>query len=187
MRVDLESFEERYAHERDPWSFESSHYEQRKYAITIASLPAARYRRCFEPGCSIGVLTERLAGLADEVIALDASASAVDVARRRLADSPHTVISVGALPEMWPRGTFDLVVMSELGYYWDERELEQVVDRLLRSIEPGGHLVAVHWLGSSADHLLHGADVHRIIDAAATRRIVHHVDEEFVLDVWEQS
>ena len=41
----------------DPWGFEDRWYEQRKYAVSLALFPAARYRSAFEPGCSIGVLT----------------------------------------------------------------------------------------------------------------------------------
>lgn len=37
----------------DPWDFESRWYEQRKYALSAAMLPKPRYRRAFEPGCSI--------------------------------------------------------------------------------------------------------------------------------------
>ena len=49
-------FDEMYRDVEDPWNFETSHYEQRKYAITVASLPRSRYRSAYEPGCSIGVL-----------------------------------------------------------------------------------------------------------------------------------
>ena len=49
-------FDAMYQAAADPWGFEDRWYEQRKYAISMALLPAARYRRALEPGCSIGVL-----------------------------------------------------------------------------------------------------------------------------------
>ena len=55
----------------DPWGFEERWYEQRKYAISLAQLPAARYRRAFEPGCSVGVLTQMLARRCDTLLACD--------------------------------------------------------------------------------------------------------------------
>ena len=58
-------FEQMYRDHPDPWEFESSLYEQRKYAVTVASLPRSRYRSAYEPGCSIGVLTELLATRCD--------------------------------------------------------------------------------------------------------------------------
>ncbi len=187
VRVDLDAFEQRYLEDADPWGFTSSSYERRKYTITVASLPAVRYRRCFEPGCSIGVLTERLADVADLVVAQDASPAAVARARDRMAGSAGVDVSVGAIPEAWPDGRFDLIVLSEIGYYWDEHDLAGIVDRTFASLEPGGHVVAVHWLGSSDDHLLSGDEVHRIIEVGLGVPIVHHRDVEFVLDVFEPA
>ncbi len=54
-------FDRMYSESADPWQLQSRWYERRKYAITLALLPYARYRHAFEPGCSVGVLTEQLA------------------------------------------------------------------------------------------------------------------------------
>ena len=190
MRVDLESFEELYASSSDPWQFRTSPYEQRKYAITIASLPrngrtgGAMYKRCFEPGCSVGALTERLAGVAETVVAQDASTSAIAHAVRRLEPFQHVEIGIGAIPEAWPDGSFDLVVFSEIGYYWDEGALAEIADRLSGVVEPGGDLIAVHWRGQSPDHLLSGDAVHDILRDRLGPSAVHHVESGFLLDVW---
>ena len=56
MTVRASYFDGMYADSPDPWGFTSRWYEGRKYAITVAMLPKARYREAFEPGCSIGVL-----------------------------------------------------------------------------------------------------------------------------------
>ena len=163
MRVDLADFERAYAENDDPWAFATSAYEQQKYKTTIACLNPRRYRRCFEPACSIGVLTADLADWADRVVACDSSPAAIARARRRLAGTSNVELLVASLPEQWPTGAFDLIVFSELGYYWDEAGLGTVLDKLATSLAPGGDLLAVHWLGTSADHLLHGSDVHRIM------------------------
>ena len=60
-RLSTRYFDRMYSESPDPWQLGGRWYEQRKYAITLALLPYARYRHAFEPGCSIGVLTERLA------------------------------------------------------------------------------------------------------------------------------
>jgi hypothetical protein len=52
VTMPAEHFDNLYADRHDPWSFAESWYEQRKYAITPASLPKQRYRACFEAGCS---------------------------------------------------------------------------------------------------------------------------------------
>jgi SAM-dependent methyltransferase len=163
MRVDLSDFDSKYAAATDPWGFTSSAYELGKYDTTIAALAGRRYRRGFEPACSIGVLTQRLAELADGVVACDSSPLAIERATARLADSPHVELFTGSIPEWWPDGSFDLIVLSELGYYWDEDGWVDIVERCTRSLDPGGDVVAVHWLGSSPDHILHGTTVHRLL------------------------
>ena len=72
MTVGTEYFDGMYAASPDPWGFESRWYERRKYAVTMALLPAERYRDAFEPGCSIGVMTGLLAGRCDRLLSCDA-------------------------------------------------------------------------------------------------------------------
>lgn len=184
MRVDLDEFEAKYAAASDPWDFASSPYEQRKYELTVASLPRRHYGRAFEPGCSIGALTERLAPIADHVTAMEASPTAASNAVGRLARHRNVDVVVGAIPEAWPEGRFDLVVLSEIGYYWDAPTLAGIVDLARRSLAPGGDLIGVHWLGRSPDHLLHGSEVHRILTESLGDSVVHHSEPQFLLDVW---
>ncbi|MCU1367391.1 MAG: SAM-dependent methyltransferase [Ilumatobacteraceae bacterium] len=161
MRTEPESFEAAYASETDPWAFATSQYELSKYATTISALGSDHYRRCFEPGCSIGVLTELLTQRVDEVIACDASASAVRQARDRTAQSARARIINATIPQWWPSGRFDLIVLSELGYYWDRAGFDTVLDLCRHSLVDGGaEVIAVHWLGTSADHVRSGAEVH---------------------------
>jgi len=121
-RVDPRSFDRMYQDDDDPWRFASSPYERDKYRTTIESLGSARYARCFEPACSIGVLTALLAGRADEVVACDASSRAIAKATTRLADATNVQWVTAPIPEWWPSGSFDLIVLSELGYYWIVRD-----------------------------------------------------------------
>ena len=60
MTLQAGYFDSMYAASPDPWGLQSRWYEARKYAISVAMLPQRRYARAFEPGCSIGVLTELL-------------------------------------------------------------------------------------------------------------------------------
>lgn len=85
-------FEEMYRDDADPWGFESSPYEQRKYALTVASLPRSRYRSAFEPGCSVGVLSELLAARCDRLLSSDIVPSALQRAKSRLRHKAHVQI-----------------------------------------------------------------------------------------------
>jgi hypothetical protein len=184
--TDRSYFDQMYRQDRDPWGFESSAYERRKYSLTVASLPKPRYERAFEPGCSIGVLTEMVAPRCAHLLATDFIASAVHVAQRRMAGMPHVEVDLGAIPDQWPSGPLDLIVLSEIAYYFDQPDLEAIVALALRSSSAGAHVVGVHWRGRT-DYPLSGDRAHEVIDAAPQlARLVHHMEPDFVLDVWER-
>lgn len=156
-------FEGMYRQNADPWDFEGNSYEQERYAKILESVNGRRYLRAFEPGCSIGILTQKLARLCDRLEAIDISPTAASSARQRCKDLPQVHIECGSLPESIPIGKFDLIVFSEIGYYFEEEELQVIVHRLAKKLHPGGYFIAVHWLGASTDHLLSGDTVHQII------------------------
>ena len=81
----------------------------------------------FEPGCSIGVLTERLARICDQVEAMDISPTAVARTRDRCGLLQNVTVSHGALPVDLPTGYFDLIVLSEIGYYLSRRSWHSLV------------------------------------------------------------
>ena len=178
-------FERMYREQADPWEFASSQYEQGRYQAICIALEHRRYHRAFEPGCSIGVLTARLAAICDTVEACDLSATAVRQARERCQSMSNVAITCGGVPAAIPNGHFDLIVLSEIGYYFDEMGLLAVMHALLAHLSTGGTLLAAHWLGSSKDHALSGDSVHeriRSIDGLA-----HEYAERqagFRLDRW---
>jgi len=156
-------FDALYQRNPDPWQFASSDYELGRYERIVQALSGSRYGRAFEPGCSIGVLTEQLTSVCDIVEALDISAVAVDRARQRCSHLSNVLIRQGTIAKDIPTGQFDLIVFSEIGYYFDESRLASLVDQLISVTRPGGTFLAAHWLGSSADHLLSGDRVHEVI------------------------
>ena len=88
-RLDRDYFENLYAQFADPWGFETSEYERRKYERTLRVLGERRFHRGFEAGSSIGVFTAMLAARCEELLAVDTSERAVEIARRRLAEQSH--------------------------------------------------------------------------------------------------
>jgi SAM-dependent methyltransferase len=184
-RLPVEYFEAVYASADDPWDFETSWYEQRKYALTLAALPRPRYRRAFEPGCANGALTEHLAERCEELVALEAVPATARRARRRLASRPGVTVRAGTIPEDWPDGAFDLILLSEIAYYLTDGGLTAVLAEVARSLTSGGHLVGVHWTGDT-DYPLSGRSVHdRLRAQPGLRTLAHHDDHAFVLTVLE--
>jgi len=184
--MDRAYFDEMYQSDPDPWRFESSWYEHRKYALTVAALPDRRYGYAFEPGCSVGVLSSLLARRCDRLLATDIVPAALDRARRRVPDSERVTFELRALPEEWPEGPFDLVVLSEIAYYFDCETLEAIADRLSSTTARGATVVAVHWRGPT-NYPLTGDEAHRILDAHPSLRTrARYLEDAFVLDVWER-
>jgi protein-L-isoaspartate O-methyltransferase len=145
LTIDRSYFEYMYAESPDPWDFESSWYEQRKYALTMAALPRSRYQRAFEPGCSIGVLSEHIAARCDELVAMELLPGVAASARARLQAFPWARVEVGSIPNDWPTGVFDLVVLSEVAYYLTDAGFERMLCKLRESLSEDGSLLSVHY------------------------------------------
>jgi SAM-dependent methyltransferase len=179
-------FDDMYAADPDPWGFTSRWYERRKYALTLAALPGERYASGFEAGCSIGVLSTLLADRCDALLSADLAGDAVAAARDRLRDRPHVAVERRALPDEWPPGPFDLIVLSEVGYYLDDDDLDTMLGRAVASLTPGGDLVAVHWRRRVDDYPQPGDEVHRRLayDHPALARLVRHEEADFLLEVF---
>lgn len=177
-------FEGLYRRDEDPWDFATSAYEARKYAITLASLPAGRYRRAFEPGCSIGVLTEGLTLRCDSLLAVDHMDEAVGAAKARMMGQSGVTVERRTVPEEWPEGPFDLLVLSEVAYYFDADGLRRLLAVATASLEAEAVVVAVHWRGVT-DYPLTGDEAHAIMASTpGLDGVVHHLEEAFALDVW---
>ncbi|MBD8042376.1 bifunctional PIG-L family deacetylase/class I SAM-dependent methyltransferase [Arthrobacter sp. Sa2BUA2] len=177
-------FEELYAASSDPWNFEGSFYEHRKRALTLAMLPRERFARVFEPGCSIGVLTADLAGRSDSVLAMDISDRALALARERLAGTAGVELAQGSIPANWPEGTFDLVVISEIGYFLTPGQLQETVKRAAVSLTEGGVLLLCHWRHTNDGWPLTGDAVHSAFRSVSGLTVLsEHCEEDFRIDV----
>ncbi len=179
-------FHDLYAASNDPWQLAERSYEQRKFDITVASLPAARYANAFEPGCSIGVLTQRLAARCDRVLSTD-PASPLDQARLRVPDH-HVTFERGSVPQEWPDDAFDLIVLSELLYFLDEADRRHVLTRCLETLLPSGHLVLVHWRHPFDVAACTGDEAHDEVAAHPDlQTIVSHRETDFRLEVFARG
>jgi len=168
----------------DPWGVDGSWYEERKRDLTLAALPRRRFRQALEVGCSIGALTAQLASRCDSLLAVDASAVALASASRRLGAAPNVRIARAELPEAWPEGRFDLVVVSEVGYFLSPERLRRLVTRVEASLTDNGVVVLCHWRQPIVGWPLDGVRVHEIWRASTRLAVVaEHREADFALDV----
>jgi cyclopropane fatty-acyl-phospholipid synthase-like methyltransferase len=159
-------FTDMYAKASDPWQLSERWYEQRKYALTVAMLPQPEYRHAFEPGCSVGVLTEHLTRRCAHVTATDVAAAALDAARarlRRAAQLDRVTLLRRSLDSDWPAADFDLIVLSEVAYYLSAPALRAVLDRECRRLRAGTTIIASHWRHRVEDYPLSGDEANAAI------------------------
>jgi len=180
-------FDQKYREDADPWHFATSDYELGRYKAILSALGSRRFHHAVEPGCSIGVLTAKLAELCDAVSAFDLSPKAVETARERCSPFPHVTVTCQSFAACRPRGA-DLLLLSEVGYYFSGVELASIMSRCVDELAPSAAVVACHWLGHSPDHVLHGDEVHDLISQTATlRHEGGERHEHFRIDRWQKS
>ena len=184
MTLDPAYFTERYAASPDPYGLADRWYEARKYALTVALLPRQRYGAAFEPGCSIGVLTAKLAPRCETLLACDAIGSAVASAQARTANLPGVRVERRAIPGDWPPGEFDLIVFSEILYYFGDADLDQVLRLGTGALRPDGQLLAVHWRHPAPRHPRTGDGVHQALAGhPALTLLAGYRDPDFTAEV----
>ena len=172
-----EYFDHVYQANRDPWNFETSPYEREKYAATLAALPRSCYAEAFEIGCSLAVLTAQLAPHCGHLLAVDVSEAALAQARVRCAELPQVDIRLLRVPEEFPTQQFDLILLSEVGYYWSPADLARAADLLIAGLLSGGQLLLVHWTPPVHDYPLTGDDVHDFfLKQAANKGPLRHLN-----------
>jgi trans-aconitate methyltransferase len=154
--LDRDYFDKLYKTAPDPWHFASSDYEQQKYAETIAALPARQFRTGLEVGCSIGILTTLLAARCDQLLAIDVAEAALAQARQNCT-APHVTFANRRVPEEWPLGRYDLIVLSEVLYYLVADDIMRVAACTRQSLQSEGVVLLVHYLGET-DYPVTGQD-----------------------------
>lgn len=158
-------FQDLFHDDDDPWSYRRSFEERRRHGLMMAMLDAPNYLRAFEPACATGIFTEQLAKRCAEVVAWDGSSTAIShcatVARR----CRNVEFTQGTVPERWPAGTFDLIVLSDFLYYLGAAGIASVAHRTNASIRSGGLILVCHWRGEAHDFLTPGGDaVHAALE-----------------------
>lgn len=184
MSLPAAEFDRLYAASPDPWGIDEGWYERRKRAVVLAALPDERVGRAYEPGCGTGALSVELAGRCDALLCTDVAGAAVARARERLEGRPGARVARAGVPDEWPEGPFDLVVVSELAYYLDEGDRGRLWDAAVASLHPGATLLAVHWTRAAPEYPVEGTQVHDELRARPDLGVLAaHVERDFRLDV----
>lgn len=182
-------FDNIYQANDDPWNFSTSDYEAEKYAATLAALPHEKYDSAFEIGCSIGILTAKLALRCHTLLAVDVNEKALQQARARCRNLPQVKLDVMQIPRDFPAEKFDLIIVSEVGYYLSVNDWQQAQVKIINHLNPGGNVCLVHWIHFVADYPQTGNAVHNSFADWSKNKLQHLQTEctaDYRLDVWEK-
>ena len=180
------ALDELHRREPEPWHVDDRWFEQRKRDLLLALLPRRRYRRAWEAGCSTGALAAHLAGRADRVVGTDSSPTAADAARRRVAEaglSDRVRIEVGDISAPRADGPFDLVVVSEVGYFLSPPALDRLVE-VVATVASDADVVLCHWRHPIEGWPLDADLVHaRFRDGLVREPVAEYLDRDVAMVV----
>lgn len=184
-------FDNVYNQNEDPWDFENSAYETSKYQATIAALPKEIYQQVFEIGCSIGVLTKMLVPKCVHLLAVEPADKAFQKAKNRVKDFSNVHVEKMLVPNYFPNQQFDLILLSEVGYYLSKPDLEKLAELMIAHLLPDGQLLLVHWTPFVPDYPQTGDEVHDyFMNLYHQKKHLKHVkyqrEEKFRLDLFEK-
>jgi SAM-dependent methyltransferase len=183
-----EAFDHRNLRNSDAYRFARSEYERSRDQSTMGALSRKSYPSAFEPGCSTGELTAQLARVCEYVRATDISQAAVQCARARCAHLKNVEIQCADITAQLPTVPVDLIVFSEIGYYFPAPQLVRIACSLASRLAAGGEFVAVHGLDRSADHVLHGDAVHcQLLAYLPLKWVKGERHEGFRIDTWKSA
>jgi 2-polyprenyl-3-methyl-5-hydroxy-6-metoxy-1,4-benzoquinol methylase len=160
-------FDAKYREDIDPWQFRTSTYERDKFKATLDAFARPHYQSVLEVGCAIGVLSTLIATRCERLVAVDGSSTAIDEAS--LQQLPNLRFSKAFLPDEFPDEMFDLIVLSEVLYYFSALDLKTLAEKCLSSLQPTAEVILCHWLGET-NYPLAGRQASDLFAQALARR-----------------
>ncbi|MGQ9478278.1 MAG: SAM-dependent methyltransferase [Candidatus Bipolaricaulia bacterium] len=179
-------FERLYQRRPDPWNYQSSEYELKKYRRMLELLPERSYSWILEVGCSEGVFTRMLEPLGAMILGVDISVVAMARAQARCADCPNITFQVADIVEDELEGPFDLIFCAEVLYYLgNKRVLAGVRDKLIGLLSEGGHLLLVNPYPKALA-------VHRVFRASPRLKLLQeHLERDlrrpYAISLWTKA
>jgi SAM-dependent methyltransferase len=144
----------------DPWEFETSDFEQRRCARLCSILAGRRYANALEIGCGAGFFTRFLAPVADRVVALDISKTAIERAEAIQPRPGFIDFRIANIMEYDVRaeGPWDLVILSDtiyfLGWLYSFFEVGWLAMEIFAATRNGGCLLLPNCFGGPEDYLM---------------------------------
>lgn len=138
-----EYFDREFARDADPWSYEGDLISEERKSLLLSLLPT-HVRRLLEVGCAAGWMTPELAVRADLLEAVEISPVALSLAEKRCEGIANVRFSKLDLLTERPQGTFGAIICAGVLIFLPWRSQVEVRDRIVKALDPGGHLLLEH-------------------------------------------
>jgi predicted TPR repeat methyltransferase len=137
-----------YEDDSDPFGYENNPEDNKRLAILIDLIPTSKFSRVLDLGCGNGFITSNILN-ADEVIGIDVSPKAVDLANSRFkiqGKINHVALKRNILTEKVDDiGKFDLIIATGVFYThylgFNHKLIEKKCNYLLNKM---GFLISTH-------------------------------------------
>ncbi|MBZ5684405.1 MAG: nodulation S family protein [Acidobacteriia bacterium] len=173
--------EELFKHKIDPYEFarEPERFDRACEMLDSVS-HGNRFGRVLEIGCAEGLFTELLSGRCQSLWAVDISTTALERARQRCRRFDHVQFAEWDVRCGTFLGELDLILaVGVLEYIRRPKILKQAIDRIIRSLRPGGYLLMgntvagndleARWFGR---YLLRGTWINRYTEGDARLEVI---------------
>lgn len=170
--------------EPDPWGYEKHWYERRRRQLIAAMLPHHDLGRVLEIGCSSGLITQQLAPRARQLLAVDVSAKAVELARARLRGLEQVQVRQADITQDWPEQEFDHILLCDVAYYLQAAQLRQLAENIRRQTAPGCVLLLAHWRHGFEQVVTPAQTAHDLLrQGTRWHGLAHYADEDLLVDL----
>ncbi len=126
---------------QDAWNYTENPFERERFDLVVNVLSTVRAKKALEVGCAEGHLTRRIASCVDDLMACDIMKEAIDRARANCGDLDNVRFLQTDIRTRWPEEMFDLLVYSDVLYFFSRKEVRQVIRDSARYVPEGGHLL----------------------------------------------
>lgn len=168
--IDLAGFEAKFGADADPWQTWTGHDEAVKRASILHALGPGPIGRVLELGAGNGSNSRSLAARALRLDATEATEAGTQLVARAVAGCRGARALRLVVPAPPPRPRYDAVVVAELLYYLDARDMAALARQVADRLRPGGTLVLAHHRITFYDFVQHAEGIHeRFIQASRAR------------------
>ena len=177
-------FERLYLESPDPWNYQTSVYERRKYEYVLARAlqQTSANRSVLEVGCSVGVFSRMLAERFERVTAIDVSKEALAAASHYNRDAGnirfvHSDLQLFAARSFDKDEQYDAIFCAEILYYIEQKDVEIVCGQLEKYLSASGIIVLVTGHPSQPSSTVY-FDGWADVFAARFRQIFHEIVQD---------